>query len=84
MTVKLTAKNQITIPTKIAKTLGLKKGSLFTIGVHRNRIELIPVEIHEKVFSDYVYEKLDILSAIEKGEEKRITKKIIHDLKHGK
>jgi AbrB family looped-hinge helix DNA binding protein len=84
MTITLTAKNQITIPSKIAKTLGLKKGALFTIGVHKNKIELIPVEIREKVFSPEVYSKLEALTAKEKGKEKKITKSFINDLKSGK
>jgi AbrB family looped-hinge helix DNA binding protein len=84
MTITLTAKNQITIPSKIAKTLGLKKGALFTIGVHKNKIELIPVEIREKVFSPEVYSKLEALTAKEKGKEKKITKTFINDLKSGK
>ena len=84
MTITLTAKNQITIPSKIAKTLGLKKGALFTIGVHKNKIELVPVEIREKVFSPDVYSKLEALTAKEKGKEKKITKSFINDLKSGK
>lgn len=84
MTITLTAKNQITIPSKIAKTLGLKKGALFTIGVHKNKIELIPVEIREKVFSPEVYSKLEALSAKEKGTEKKVTRSFINDLKSEK
>jgi len=84
MTITLTAKNQITIPSKIAKILGLKKGSMFTVEVHKNKIELIPVEIQEKKFSAEVYEKLEILSAEEKGREKKVTKNFIKTLKAGK
>jgi AbrB family looped-hinge helix DNA binding protein len=84
MTITLTAKNQITIPSKIAKTLGLKKGALFTIGVNKNKIELIPVEIREKEFSPEVYAKLDALNAEEKGKEKKITKSFIKNLTSGK
>jgi len=83
MTITLTAKNQITIPSKIAKTLGLKKGALFTIGVHKNKIELIPVEIREKTFSPEVYDKLEALTAKEKGKEKKVTKSFIKNLKSG-
>ena len=84
MTITLTAKNQITIPSKIAKILGLKKGAMFTIEVHKNKIELIPVEIHEKEFNPEVYEKLDQLSAEERGKEKKVTKDFIKNLKSGK
>jgi len=55
-----TAKNQIIIPSKIAKNLGLKKGALFTIEVHKNKIELVPLEIREKVFGPEVYSKLGL------------------------
>ncbi|MDP8258919.1 MAG: AbrB/MazE/SpoVT family DNA-binding domain-containing protein [Candidatus Aadella gelida] len=84
MTITLTAKNQITIPSKIAKTLGLRKGALFTIEVHKNKIELVPVEIQEKKFSPEVYAKLEALHAQEKGKEKKITKSFIKNLKSGK
>ena len=84
MTITLTAKNQITIPSKIAKTLGLKKGALFTIGVHKNKIELVPVEIREKTFSPEIYAQLEALTAKEKGKEKKITKSFIENLKSGK
>ena len=84
MTITLTSKNQITIPSKIAKILGLKKGSMFDVEVHRNKIELIPVEIHKKEFSPEMYKKLKILSAKEKGKEKKVTKTLIKNLKTGK
>jgi len=84
MTITLTAKNQITIPSKIAKTLGLKKGALFTIGVHKNKIELVPVEIQEKKFSPEIYAKLEALNSKEKGKEEKITKSFIKNLKSGK
>jgi len=84
MTITLTAKNQITIPSKIAKTLGLKKGALFTIEVHKNKIELVPVEIREKKFSPEVYAKLEALNSKEKGKEEKITKSFIKSLKSGK
>ena len=40
-----------------------------------NRIELIPLETIEKVFTEEEYKKLDMLSVKEKGKEKLITKK---------
>ena len=84
MTITLTAKNQITIPSKIAKTLGLRKGALFTIEVHKNKIELVPVEIQEKKFSPEIYAKLEALNSKEKGKEEKITKSFIKSLKSGK
>ncbi len=44
MTITMTAKHQVTIPRKIADVLSLKKGTMFDVIVHRNRIELIPLE----------------------------------------
>ncbi len=84
MTVKMTEKHQITIPKKIADILDLKKGTIFDIVVSNNRIELIPLEAKEKIFSEDVYEKLDILAIREKGEEKRVSKKYVNNLKKGK
>lgn len=84
MTITMTEKHQITIPKRIAETLGLGKGSLFEVEVHRNRIELVPVEVKEKVFSEEDYAKLDKLSREEKGKEVRVTKSFIQRLKKGK
>ncbi len=83
MTVKMTAKNQITIPKKIAKILGLKKGTMFNIQVEDNRIELIPLEVIEKEFTEEEYAKLEALAQREAGKEKKVTKKFIEDLKKG-
>ncbi len=84
MTVTMTAKHQITIPKKIADVLRLDKGAMFDVVVSRDRIELIPLETTEKVFSDEEYEKLDMLSKKQKGKEKPVTKKFISGLKRGK
>lgn len=83
MTVKMTEKHQITIPKKIADALDLKKGAMFNIVVSKNRIELIPLEIREKVYAEDVYEKLDVLAKKETGKEKRVSKKYIRNLKKG-
>jgi len=72
MTVRMTAKHQITIPKKVADVLGLGKGSMFDITVSNNRIELIPLETVEKVFTEEEYKKLETLSRKEKGTEKRV------------
>lgn len=84
MTITMTAKHQITIPKKITTVLGLKKGAMFDIVVHKDRIELVPLETHEKVFTEEEYKKLELLSIKEKGKEKRVTKKFIDNLKKGK
>jgi len=84
MTVTMTAKHQITIPKKITTALGLKKGSMFEIEVSKNGIELVPLEVKEKTFSEEEYKKLEALVAKEKGKEKRVTKGFIDKLKKGK
>ena len=84
MTITMTAKHQITIPKKITDVLRLEKGTMFNIVVSRDRIELIPLETKEKVFSDEEYKKLEMLSIKEKGAEKQVTKKFIDNLKKGK
>ena len=84
MTITMTAKNQITIPKKITNTLGLKKGTMFNIKVTKNSIEIIPLEVREKTFSEDEYRKLETLVVKEKGKEKRVTKGFIKNLKKGK
>jgi AbrB family looped-hinge helix DNA binding protein len=80
----MTAKNQITIPKRIAQTLGLAKGSLFNVEVVRNRIELIPLEVREKEFTDEEYRRIDGLCIKEKGRQAKVSKKFITGLKRGK
>ena len=84
MTITMTEKHQITIPKRIAETLGLGKGSLFEVALRRNRIELVPVEIKEKEFSEEEYAKLDKLVQEEKAKAVRVTKTYIRRLKQGK
>ena len=83
MTIIMTAKHQITIPKRIAEALGLKKGSLFSIGVTESGIELVPLDPKEKTFTREEYKKLEALAIEEKGQEKRVTKKFINKLKRG-
>lgn len=83
MTVTMTAKNQITIPKKITNALGLGKGTMFEIEVLKSGIELIPLEIKERGFTDTEYAKLETLDAQERGKEKRVTKRFVDDLKKG-
>ena len=54
MTIVLTGKNQITIPKKLINEMHLVEGALFDIQLTGNRLELIPLETIEKVFSDDV------------------------------
>jgi len=83
MTITMTTKHQITIPKKITDALGFKKGAMFRVAVANDKIELIPLETRERVFSDEQYKKLESLSMKEKGKEKRVTKKFIDTLKGG-
>jgi AbrB family looped-hinge helix DNA binding protein len=84
MTITMTAKHQVTIPKKITDVLMLGKGTMFNIVVSRDRIELIPLETKEKIFSDEEYKKLELLSIKEKGAEKQVAKKFIDNLKKRK
>ena len=81
MTITMTSKNQITLPKRIVDILRLRKGSLFDVKVNRNRIELVPMEVQEKEFSDEEYEKLERLYQKEKGSAKKVTKKYIESIK---
>jgi len=84
MTITMTAKHQITLPKQIADAFGLKKGTLFDIHVRKDKIELIPLEIKPKSFTQEQYKKLDLLFEKEKGKAKRVSKKFISKLKQGK
>lgn len=84
MTIAMTAKHQITIPKRIAEALNLGKGTLFNIELSRNRIELIPLEVKERAFTDEDYKKLDKLVAKERRQTRPVTPKFIARLKQGK
>ncbi|MFQ5953162.1 MAG: AbrB/MazE/SpoVT family DNA-binding domain-containing protein [Candidatus Omnitrophota bacterium] len=84
MTITMTAKHQVTIPKAIVNAFGLEKGSLLKVDIRNNRIELIPLEPVEKVFTEKEYKALGALSAREKGKEEKITEEFIKDLKKGK
>lgn len=81
MTITMTSKNQITLPKGIVDTLHLRKGSLFDIKVNHNRIELVPLDVQERQFSDEEYEKLERLYQKEKSSAKKVTKKYIESIK---
>ena len=84
MTIVMTEKNQVTIPKKITNVLGLKRGAMFNVEVHKSRIELIPVEVKEISFSSGQYKKLAKLSKAEKGQERKATSRFISGLKRGR
>ena len=81
MTITMTSKNQITLPKKIVDTLRLHRGTLFNVNIKSNRIELIPLEISEREFTNAEYEKIEKLYHKEKGSAKRVTKKFINSIK---
>jgi AbrB family looped-hinge helix DNA binding protein len=83
MTIVMTEKNQVTIPKKITNILGLKRGAMFNIEIHKSRIELVPVEVKKIFFSTEQYKKLEKLSRAEKGREKKVTPQLIVKLKKG-
>lgn len=80
MTITMTTKNQITLPKRIVDTLHLGRGSLFDVKVNRSRIELIPLEVTEKGFTEEEYKKLERLYQQEKGKAKKMTKEFINNI----
>lgn len=81
MTITMTSKNQITLPKKIVDALDLDKGAMFDIRVTGNKIQLVPLEVSEKVFTDEEYKKLDALVKSQKGKAKKVTKEFINNIK---
>jgi len=81
MTITMTSKNQITLPKGIVDALRLHKGSLFDVKVKSNRIELLPLEISERKFTDEDYERLDSLVQKEKKKgAKKVTSEFINSI----
>ena len=80
MTIIMKTKNQITIPKKITNVLGLHEGDMFKIVVSGNSIQLIPLEVSERVFSKDEYINLEALAKKEHGKEKKVTDKFIKKL----
>ena len=80
MTITMTSKNQITLPKRIVDALRLHRGSLFDVKVKSNRIELVPLEVQEREFSDEEYEKLERLYQKEKSSAKKVTNKYIESI----
>ena len=84
MTIAMSEKHQVTIPSKIARVLDLKRGSLFDVELNGNRIELIPLEVKEKRFSRVEYRKLDKLLAQEKQTREKVTAALINKVRKEK
>ncbi len=85
MTVAMSEKHQVTIPSKIARALDLKRGSLFDVELHGSRIELIPLEVKEKKFTRAEYRKLDQLLAQAKEETReKVTPAFLDKVRKGK
>ena len=80
MTITMTNKNQITIPKKLVTMMGLKEGALFNIELKGSRLELIPLEVTEKVFTDDEYAKIERIYQKEKHSSKRLSLKAIEAL----
>ena len=71
--VQVREKAQITIPSKIRKTLGIKQGDYLEAEVEDNKIVLIP-----KILLD----KAEAVTLSKKGEE--MLKEVLEDVKKGK
>ena len=84
MTITMTSKNQVTIPKKIVEQFHLKKGSLFDIKIEDNRIELVPMELVEKSYTQEEYNKLEELYQTDKLTATPIGKELVGKLKKGK
>lgn len=83
MTVTMSTKNQITIPKEIVDVLQLSKGSMLDVRIKGNKIQLIPVEVVEKEYTDEDYAKIDRLVRVEKkkGSAKKVTPHFIDHIK---
>lgn len=80
MTITLTSKNQITIPKKLINEMHLAEGALFDIHIKGNRLELVPLETVEKIFSDEEYARLESVYQKEKNTAKKVTARDIERL----
>ncbi len=84
MTIAMSEKHQVTIPSKIARALDLKRGSLFDVELNGSRIELIPLEAKEKKLTRVEYRKLDKLLSQEKETREKITAAFIDKVRKEK
>ncbi len=84
MTIAMSERHQVTIPSRIARALDLKRGSLFDVELHGSRIELIPLEVKEKTFTRAEYRKLSKLLSREKGTREKVTPAFIDRIRKEK
>ena len=84
MTITMTSKNQITIPKKIVDRFHLKRGAIFDVKIEINKIELTPMELVEKSYTEDEYKKLEELYQQERSTVKSMSKGLIRRLKRGK
>ena len=84
MTITMTSKNQVTIPKKIVDRFHLKRGSIFDINIEANRIELIPMELVEKSYTEEEYKKLEEFTNRKSQPLNQWSKDLIRKLKKGK
>ena len=84
MTITMTSKNQITIPKKLVDRLGLKRGCHFDVKVDEHRIELTPMELVEKPYTDEEFKKMEDIYQHEKRAAKPMTRAFLNKLKQGK
>ena len=84
MTIAMSEKHQVTIPSKIARALDLKRGSLFDVELNGSRIELIPLEVKERRFTRAEYRKLDKLLTQEKQTREKVTAAFIDKVRKGR
>lgn len=64
---RLKEKNQITLPKAIVERLHLKKNELFEVGIEKNYIILIPVEVKPK----YTAKELERIAKLVKQGKKK-------------
>jgi len=84
VTIAMSEKHQVTIPSKIARALDLKRGSLFDVELNGSRIELIPLEVKERRFTRAEYRKLDKLLTQEKQTREKVTAAFIDKVRKGR
>jgi len=83
MTITMTSKNQVTIPKKIVDRFHLKRGAIFDVKIETNKIELIPMELVEKTYTQEEYKNLEELYQQEKSTVRSMSKGLIRKLKKG-
>jgi AbrB family looped-hinge helix DNA binding protein len=84
MTITMSSKNQVTIPKKIVDRFHLTRGAIFDIKIDMNKIELIPMELIEKSYTEDEYKKFEEIYQQEKHAAKLMNKDLIKKLKKGR